>query len=219
MDIIRFIVEAALATGLVGYLANRMWRWWRRPRLTIQFDPMEAPKSFTRPDTGPYLELPKPDGFAEYYGVVRNEGKTAARSVEAVVEVTAFWDGDEWRDADEWPFGPVSGTRLPAPCFLVWSGSRDTRAHIPADGGSRRLAVFLAAQWRGEGLPELAFASPAAYDPQNPPQPIPDMVVLRFRICVTGLEGETASCEMTIDWNPKEPDYLAVQGDCVGPTP
>lgn len=201
MELINLVVEAALATGFVGYLANRAWRWWRRPRLTICYDPNREPKGQSR--RGFTYDYAGVTSVAEYVATVRNEGRTAARAVEATAELIDWWDGDEWRE----------GKPMYSPALLVWSGSHETRTHIPPDGAERDLAVFVAGPL--EGRPCLHLAMQSVYTSPSPPVQMIGPRRTRIRIEVTSEEGAIAACDLEVDWDPSSPLELAVEGDCL----
>lgn len=201
MEILNFIVEAALATGFIGYLVSLLWGWVRRPQLSICYDSGQSPNEQYRRGfvADPRTRL---QSVAEYVARVRNDGRTIARSVEAAAVKTAWWDGDKWKAADY------------SPTPLVWSGTHDTRAHIPADGGERELALFVAGPLEG-GQAHLHLARQSVYTSQTPPHPMIGPRRTRIRVEVTSEDGASASCVLELDWTPDDSLDLPIEGDCV----
>lgn len=200
LEFLNPVIETLLALGFFGFLAERAWSWYRRPRLTICFDPEQKPEMSTRRG---FASLdPDVSTVEEHCAVVRNEGQCIARSVEAVAYRSEVWDGDGWKEVDQ-PFGPG---------FLVWSGTRETRTHIPPTSRGRRLAVFIVGPLE-ETDRMLHLATPGNYDAQEPPMYGYSGMKVRFRIEVTPLEGDPASCLLEVD--PETPRDPKIKGDCV----
>lgn len=153
----------------------------------------------------PLEESTLPTIGRRFEAVVRNDGRTTAKSVEATAEPVAWRDGERWQKVR-----PNHGPRL-----LVWSGTDQTRTHIPPDGRWRRLSVFVIAPvHHPEASPLLALAvPPIVSDPRSAAGIGPNRT--RVRLEVTSEGGATASCEMFVEWDPSE-EGLTAEGDCVG---
>lgn len=183
------VVEVVLATGLVGNLLVWGWRWCRRPRLTICFDPDQQPRSSHRRG----LRWDQEAGGSawawvrEYVAYVGNEGGRTARDVEAEVEILERRRHGAWSAED-----PL---RQPDP--LVWTGTASTRAHVaPSDEADRRrLSVFVLGPTNDPHIYPATLANAASdvltWTPMS-------WEGNRVRITVRAAGADPASCELEI---------------------
>lgn len=206
MDIVELVVDAALATGLIGFVANRAWRWWRRPRLDVCYDPRREPRATMRRGAT-HGDSDEIFSFVEHFLTVKNDGRTPARSVEGVLELVEWWDGGEWRDPD----------RDTGPWYLLWTGTRETRVHLSPDGDERRLSVFVAGPLEGRGIKHLHPATPTNVVAEAPP--VEGRIgpgKTRFRVTVTGMDGGSASIDLEVDWR-NDPLRPSIETDEICP--
>lgn len=208
MEILSILVEGALATGFFGFLVNRTWKWLRRPRLSICFDPDQESESFARrgmrwEDQG--LMGIRWDLALRYVAVVANEGNRTAENVEAEIELLERRRGGEREDLA--PLFP--------PDPLVWTGTLSTRVHIaPKDeGGSRRLSIFIAGPIGQDGRSMLFPATLPTVASEVPVTTPFSEGRYRVRVTVRAPGADSDSCEIDVEL-PSDDYQLILESEC-----